>query len=365
MTKSLHNSLLTPNVYDETLIQELRDIAESRDSWVEARSDIANYLGVTEKHVDRLNRKYDLECVNTGEDDLVVDFGDLNAALEELQELGSKVVGDLSKKAEKKEVDKSHLPNRKIKRLFLDIEVSPDIVLSWRIGYKINLDHSNILKERAIICVGYKWEHESEAKCISWDENQDDKAMLVKVLEIVNEADEAIMHNGDRFDMPWLKTRCLFHGLEPLPEYKTVDTLQWARKHFYFNSNKLDYIARFLGLGGKIKTEFGLWKEVVLDRSTEAMDKMAKYCKQDVLLLEKVWQRLSRAVNQKTHVGVLAGKGKWTCPHCGSENVKVSKERVTAKGSVQYQMVCNDCGRYFTVSESVYRSYLEAKSLGA
>lgn len=252
-------------------------------------------------------------------------------------------------------------PKRQIKRLFWDIETSPNVVLSWRIGYKINLDHSNILKERAIICIGYKWEGESKARILTWDSEQDDKAMLVEFLKVAAEADEMVAHNGDQFDMPWFKTRCAFHGLEPMPDYKTVDTLQWARRRFYFNSNKLDYVAQYLGLGGKIKTEFGLWKDIVLRKDAGALKRMCDYCMKDVVLLEQVWARLSQLVPHKTHVGVLAGGERWTCPRDGSTNVYISKTKVTAAGAKQYQFRCRDCGGYYTIGAAAHAAYLEAK----
>ena len=65
-------------------------------------------------------------------------------------------------------------------------------------------------------------------------------------------------------------------------------TLKLSRSKFKFNSNKLDYIAKYLGMGEKIKTEFGLWKDIVLNKDKDAMAKMVKYCQQDVRLLEKV-----------------------------------------------------------------------------
>lgn len=252
-------------------------------------------------------------------------------------------------------------PARKIRRLFFDIETSPNVVLSWRIGYKINLDHSNILKERAVICLAYKWEGESEVHALQWDRNQCDKAMLEAFLKVVNEADEIVMHNGDKFDLPWFKTRCIFHGIPAMPDYKTVDTLQWARRKFYFNSNRLDYIAKFLGLGGKIKTEFGLWKEIVLNQSSKAMIDMVTYCKKDVALLEQVWARLSQMVPHKTHVGVLNGGENWSCPRDGSLNVITKKTRVTANGTMQFEMKCLDCGGYYTISAKAHAAYKLAK----
>ena len=46
-----------------------------------------------------------------------------------------------------------------IKRLFFDIETAPNIGLFWEAGYKKTNNPDNIIKERVIICICYKWEH--------------------------------------------------------------------------------------------------------------------------------------------------------------------------------------------------------------
>jgi len=81
------------------------------------------------------------------------------------------------------------------KRLFFDIETSPNIVTSWRIGYNLNISHDNIVKERAIICVCWKWEGEDEVHLLTWDKKQDDKKLLEKFIKELNKADEIIGHN--------------------------------------------------------------------------------------------------------------------------------------------------------------------------
>jgi RNase P subunit RPR2 len=248
-----------------------------------------------------------------------------------------------------------------IRRLFFDIETSPNLVLSWRAGYKINIDYENIVKERAIICAAWKWAGSKEIKAAAWDQNQDDKDLLGAFLNDAHQADELVGHNGDKFDLPWIKTRCLFHGFQTFPRYKTIDTLAWARRNFYFNSNRLNYIGQYLGVGGKIKTEFGLWKDVVLRDDRKKLAQMVKYNKRDVVLLEQVYNKLAGHVAPKTHVGVLNGLEKWTCAHCGSEDVIVNKtRRVTAAGTIQKQMLCQDCGRYYSISLAAFADYKSA-----
>ena len=202
----------------------------------------------------------------------------------------------------------------KKKVLIWDIETSPNIGFFWRPGYKVTLTHDNILKERAIICICWKWAGERKVHHLTWDKNQCDKKMVKEFLKVAKEADELVAHNGDHFDMKWFNTRVLFHELGPVPQWKTVDTLKIARKYFNFNSNRLDYLGKFLFGEGKISTSFNLWYDICINNCPTAMDKMVKYCKQDVRLLEKVWKELEPYSTVKSHVGVANGLPKWTCP---------------------------------------------------
>ena len=61
------------------------------------------------------------------------------------------------------------------KRLFFDIETSPNIGMFWTAGYKLNISHDNIIKERAVICICYKWEDDKDVYYLQWDSKQNDK----------------------------------------------------------------------------------------------------------------------------------------------------------------------------------------------
>lgn len=184
------------------------------------------------------------------------------------------------------------IPTRKIRRLIYDIETSPNIVFSWSIGGKTYLDIENIIQERAIICICYKWEDEQTVHSLSWD-NGDDQKMLEQFAAIMNSADEIVTHNGDNFDTRWVRARCMYHNIPLSAKFNSIDTLKLARKQFKLNSNKLTYIAQFLGLGKKMETGgFKLWKEICLKNDPKALKTMIDYCTQDVALLEKVYKAL-------------------------------------------------------------------------
>jgi DNA polymerase III epsilon subunit-like protein len=248
-----------------------------------------------------------------------------------------------------------------MKRLFIDIETSPNIVCSWRTGYKISIDEQNIIKERAIICICYKWEHEKTVKFLKWDDKQNDKKMVQAIVGVLNQADEIVGQNILDFDIAWIRTRAVFHNIITNPHYKIIDTLKFARRNMYFNSNKLDYLGNYMGFGGKIKTEFGLWKKILLENDKKALVLMIKYCQRDVILLEKVYQRLADHMPAHTHSGVLDGNDRWTCPKCSSSNVNLHLTRVSATGVLKRQFICRKCGRNYTVSDKVYRDYRETK----
>jgi DNA polymerase elongation subunit (family B) len=234
----------------------------------------------------------------------------------------------------------------KRRRLYFDVEVSPNVGLFWTAGYKQNIDYSNIIKERAIICICYKWEDDRQVHWLTWDENQDDKAMLEKFIEIANQADELVGHNGDKFDLAWIRTRCLFHQISMFPKYVTIDTLKVARSKFRFNSNRLDYIAKYLGIGHKIKTDFNLWKNIVLHKDQKALNYMVKYCKMDVSLLEQVHKKLSTHIDSKTHYGVIFGQDRGSCPECGSDELVIYKRRTNVSGLKKIQYKCKVCHHY-------------------
>jgi len=241
----------------------------------------------------------------------------------------------------------------KRRRLFFDIETSPNIGLFWEAGYKKNITTDNIIRERAIICICYKWEDEKEVYALQWDAKQNDKRMLEQFVKVANTANELVGHNGDKFDLAWIRTRCLFHGIDMFPNYQTIDTLKVARSKFRFQSNRLNYIAEFLGLGGKIKTEFNLWKDILLNKDKIAMEKMIKYCKKDVSLLEEVYKLLGNHIAPKTHYGVIFGEDRGSCPECGadSENLIKNMSRTTATGVVKIQYQCKVCNKFHTKTD--------------
>lgn len=118
-----------------------------------------------------------------------------------------------------------------------------------------------------------------------------DKSLVKELWGLIDKADLIIGHNNDRFDHKKLNTRFLVHRLPPPRPYKTLDTLKIARKHFAFDSNKLNDIGQYTDEGQKLDHNgFSLWEKAMWG-DKRAFNKMCRYNRQDVLLDEKVFKR--------------------------------------------------------------------------
>jgi predicted PolB exonuclease-like 3'-5' exonuclease/rubredoxin len=267
---------------------------------------------------------------------------------------------DLSPEQEKEYLEK--YKTEPIKRLFFDIETSPMIVYSWRVGWKLNIGTHNIIEDWKVICISYKWEHEDIVRNLTWDKNQCDKKMLQDFIKIANKADEIVAHNGDRFDIKKIRTRCIYHRIPMFPNYRSLDTLKKAKSGFNFNSNRLDYIAKFLGVGAKLEHEgFDMWVKC-MQGDKKALEDMVKYCDMDIVVLEDVFFVLQNYIKHNAHAGVLTGGYKHECPNCGSDKADLLKNNFTAAGTIKRLMQCNTCDYTYEISNSAYRNMLELKS---
>lgn len=233
------------------------------------------------------------------------------------------------------------------RRLFFDIETAPNVVYCWQTGYDLKITHECIVEERAVICVCWKWEDQKRVNSLVWDKNHSDEKLLKDFVKIIEVTDEAVGHNGDRFDIPWLRTRCLYHRIPFPPNVISIDTLKHSRSKFKFNSNKLDYIGQFLGLGGKIKVGgWDAWKAVMEDNKA-ALQRMVQYCKQDVLLLEAIFHEMQPYLPARTH---LSGDVR-TCPECEAE-MDINKVYYTRTGYRRAHLKCPECSTTNTVAAS-------------
>ena len=266
-------------------------------------------------------------------------------------------------KEQEEELLKMRKGQTTIKRLFFDIESSPMIVYSWRTGWNLTIGTENIIEDWKIICISYKWEGENKVHTLDWGKEMCDKKLLQDFIKIANTADEICAHNGDRFDLKKIRTRCIYHRIPMFPDYRSLDTLKKAKSGFAFNSNKLDYIAKFLGVGAKLEHEgFNMWVRC-MKGDKDALKDMIKYCEMDIVVLEDVFLTMQNYIKQNTHAGIISGNLKYSCSCCGSEDVSLLKNNITSMGTIKRLMECNACSYTYEISNSSYMNYLKMKPI--
>jgi uncharacterized protein YprB with RNaseH-like and TPR domain len=232
------------------------------------------------------------------------------------------------------------------KILYIDIETAPSLGWVWQ-KYETNV--IDFQRDWYVLSVAWKWAHEKKTNVLGLIDFPDykkdienDKHLIEAVWKLLDEADIVIGHNADSFDLPKLNTRFLTHKLKPPTPYKTVDTLKIARKVFRFDSNKLDDLGRYLGIGRKLPhTGFHLWRGTMTG-DPKSWTLMKRYNVRDVILLEKVYF-LMRAWHP-THPNV--NQGEFACPKCSSFKVQKRGFSYTPLRRKQ-RFQCQSCAGWF------------------
>ena len=250
----------------------------------------------------------------------------------------------------------------KPKRLFYDIETSYNIVKSWRIGYNLSITPEDIIHERAIITIAYKWGEDEEVTVLTWNKGCD-KDLVKQFVDIMAEADELVGHNVDRFDTKFIMGRALKHGISVLPKYQSTDTLKLAKKHFMLNSNKLDYIAQYLNIGHKVRHRgMEMWDDIILRNDPKALEEMCEYNVHDVFLTEKVYKALMNYSLPKVNHASKQTGDKHTCPQCGSDHAELHKTYISGTGTKTRLMNCLNCSTNFTINNTNYTKFYEGNA---
>ena len=227
--------------------------------------------------------------------------------------------------------------------LLLDIETSPNTVHVWGL-WQQNVSTNQIMASGYTLCWAAKWLGEDEVYFNSvWHTSA--KRMVNHLYRLLDEADVVVSYNGIKFDIPTLNKEFLLHGLPPPSPYKQVDLLRTMRGQFRFPSNKLDYVCQQLGLGAKTQHKgHELWIGVMAG-SKDDQAVMEEYNKNDVILLEKLYQVLLPWI--KNHPNHALYKDEHVaCPKCGGKHYQRRGLATTIHGKYQrYQ--CTSCGGWF------------------
>lgn len=238
-----------------------------------------------------------------------------------------------------------------MKILLYDEETAANLSHTWG-RWDQNVVH--VERDWYILCFAYKWAHLKETHTVGLPDfplykkdPTDDREVVKKLWELFDEADVLVAHNGDAFDYKKARARFIVHGLPPHSPVQLVDTKKMAKRFFGFDSNKLDELARQLGLPRKAQTGgYELWLGC-LAGDPSAWKKMRAYNKQDVIVLEQVWKKLSAWTSGQPNRNLYVDAPRLSCPRptCGGA-LRPNGTRVYSNTGKMQQYVCTRCGGY-------------------
>lgn len=236
----------------------------------------------------------------------------------------------------------------KSKILIYDIETAPNLSYVWGQYEQNVIEHD---RQWYMLCWAAKWLGEKKVYTSSLPDYklykkdpENDKEVVLALWKMLNEADVVIAHNGVSFDNKKTNARLIAHDIKPPSPYKTVDTRLVAKRYFKFNSNRLDDLGDYLGVGRKIQTGgFELWKGC-MEGDKKSWKKMLKYNRQDVKLLEEVYLKLRPWITSHPNRALLDEKVK-SCPNCASTKLQ-RRGYMTTRVSKFQRWCCTNCGAW-------------------
>lgn len=243
---------------------------------------------------------------------------------------------------------------REAKVLLFDLEVSP--TLSWNYGqYQTNA--IDVEQPPVLLSVAWKWlGDKGKPQCLTILDMHPlhtfDHAQLVRKLwKLMDEAEVIVAHNIN-FDEKMANAFFLREGLTPPSWYKPFCTLKTARKFFKLDNNKLDYLGHLLlGEGKTSVTHSDVWRDMLFSNGktqARANKLMKEYNIQDVVLLEKIYNRLLPFASNHPNMALAVGN-ECVCPRCGKmAEFKVKAYRKTGARINAIQFQCQECGGYVT-----------------
>lgn len=222
--------------------------------------------------------------------------------------------------------------------LTLDIETSPNLGYAFGV-WDQNLTPDKIIDRSRVLMVGAKWYGQRNVIMLS-ERALDHDEMVQRAWALVDQADIIVGYNHIRFDMRHLHREWLEAGLPPPAPYKNVDLMRTVKKQFAYGSNKLDNISQVLEVGAKIKHEgFALWKGC-LDGDLSAWRRMERYCRGDVLLTERLYDRLRPWISGHPHITTA---DELRCTQCGSARLEQMPRDYRAVVIAYAAYRCLDC----------------------
>ena len=135
----------------------------------------------------------------------------------------------------------------------------------------------------------------------SWKkEKSNNRSVIEAIVKELDQYDILVAHNGQYFDKRWLNTACLEYGLFPICRAKKfIDPVLISRKHLRMGRNSLAALLDHFDIPiKKTPLELKQWLKATLDGNQTCMNTIVAHCKQDILALEMLYDRVRPLVDK-------------------------------------------------------------------
>ena len=233
------------------------------------------------------------------------------------------------------------------KVLTFDIETRPMVGYIW--GPKTRyVTPDKITDHGGMLTWAAKWYGEREVM-FSADWTDGHEGMVRRLHDLINEADIVVGYNSDRFDLRRVRNEFVRLGLPPTNPVRSVDLIKTVRSVFDFPYNRLDEVARELGLPGKVAHQgFTLWTDC-LAGDAKARALMERYNKGDIRVTEAVYDALRPWIPNHPNLNLWAGTDEngnpiEVCCNCGHGGITLVSGTTAKTALTAYALVeCRKC----------------------
>lgn len=171
----------------------------------------------------------------------------------------------------------------------------------------------------------------------------DDGPLCQRLKDILETADMWVTYNGTKFDVPFLQTRLLANGLDPLKPVAHKDLYYTAKFKLKLNRNSLLAVQNFLKLDNhKTPVDLRQWLKALTGKR-DAQQEIIVHCQNDVLVLEECYIKLRPLMLSHPRLGGDYGG----CNKCGGPLIK-NKVYWTSNKYPKITLKCRKCRGYET-----------------
>ena len=318
--------------------QRLKDL---KDRFVYTMKEVASTIGTVPSSLTRdeyVRVSVDIDVVDRLNKEELVEIGGFSNAKTELIHDESKIIPKI---------------------LVLDIETSNIIAKVWGL-WNQNVGLNQVVKHSSIFSYSAKFIGDDK---IFYDDTffqkdrRDDKRIVTQLVELINQSDFILAHNGVKFDMTRIRARATVHGLPAVKEVHEIDTLKIAKKKLGFDSNKLEHLTHMLCTKHKklVDKKFhgqALWNEFEAGNELAQIE-MKEYNQLDILSLEELYvDHLAKYDYMTPNFSSFNSSELFRC-NCGNDSFVPAGFHLTKKSKFA-KFRCSSCGKTHRSSENLH-----------